>query len=416
MEAEHYPVVVIGAGQAGLCASYWLRQSGIRHLVLERREVACAWKHERWDSFCLVTPNWQCQLSGFPYAGPEPYGFMVKAEIVEYLENYRRFVDPPLWTGVEVTNVAPRAPSGYLVSTSRGLLTADAVIVCTGPYHTPIVPEWSRQLPADVVQIHSRDYKRPAQVASQAVLVVGSGQSGCQIAEELHLAGKSVHLCLGDAPRSPRVYRGKDVVEWLDQIGYYDVPVEAHPDVDATRDKTNHYLTGRNGGHEIDLRQLALSGMRLYGYLEGVERGVCRVRPDAAAKLDAADVVYNGIRAMVDRHIERSGIAAAVEPAYVPAWAPDVEPTQLDLVAEGIGTVIWSIGFRADFGMIQVPVMDERGLPKHQRGVTAARGLYFLGLPWLHTWGSARMSAVGRDANYVVAHLRQGLSELGRTG
>lgn len=413
METEHYPVVVIGAGQAGLCASYWLKQTGIRHVVLERSEAFHAWKHERWDSFCLVTPNWQCQLSGFPYSGPEPYGFMVKSDIIAYLEEYCRFVDPPLSTGVEVTSVEPRAPRGYVVNTSRGPIAAECVVVCTGPYHTPIVPEWSARLPSHVVQIHSRDYKGPGQVASDAVLVVGSGQSGCQIAEELHLAGKKVHLCLGDAPRSPRVYRGKDVVEWLEQIGYYDMPVEAHPDVDATRDKTNHYLTGRGGGHEIDLRRLALGGMRLYGYLEGVEGGVCRMRPDAGAKLDAADAVYNGIRTMVDKHIERSGLVVPQDPAYVPPWAPDVEPTQLDLAAEGIGAVVWSIGFRPDFRMIRVPVLGERGIPEHRRGVTSAPGLYFLGLPWLHTWGSARMSAVGRDASHVVGHLCRHLAELG---
>lgn len=403
--AEHYPVVVIGAGQAGLCASYWLRQRGIHHVVLEKREVAYAWKHERWDSFCLVTPNWQCQLSGFPYRGPEPRGFMVKAEIVQYLEEYCRWVDPPLRIGVEVTAVVPRCDGGFDVATSSGQIVAECVVVCVGPYHTPVLPDCSGKLPASVTQLHSRDYRSPAQLPEGAVLVVGSGQSGCQIAEDLHLDGRQVHLCLGDAPRSPRVYRGKDVVEWLEAMGYYDLPVEAHPDVDATRDKTNHYLTGRDGGREIDLRRLALQGMRLYGYLQGVDGTVCRVSPDVARRLDAADAVYNGIRAMIDKYVAEREISAPVEDPYVPPWTPQKSTTTCDLAAEGITSVIWSIGFRSDFSMIRAPSFDAKGVVRHRRGVTATPGLYVLGLPWLHTWGSARMSAVGRDADHVVQHI-----------
>lgn len=408
---EHHPVVVIGAGQAGLCASYWLKQNGIRHIVLEKNEVAYAWKKERWDSFCLVTPNWQCQLSGFPYQGPEPKGFMVKDAVVAYLEAYCRWVDPPLRVGVAVNSVVPRSDGEFEIDTSKGRMQARCVIVCVGAYHTPIVPEWSRAIPEGIDQLHSRDYRSPAQLAAGAVLVVGSGQSGCQIAEDLHLAGRRVHLCLGDAPRSPRVYRGKDVVEWLHEMGYYDLPVEAHPDVDATRDKTNHYLTGRDGGREIDLRRLALEGVRLYGYLKGVSGGVCDVVPDVAARLDAADAVYNGIRAMVDKYIEEKRIDAPVEPAYQPPWSPQSSPTTLDLTAEGITSVIWSIGFRSDFGLVHAPAFDARGAVKHRRGVTFEPGLYFLGLPWLHTWGSARMSAVGRDAQHVVQHVARYLGQ-----
>lgn len=409
-EVEHHPVVVIGAGQAGLCVSYWLKQFGIPHVVLEKREVAYAWKHERWDSFCLVTPNWQCQLSGFPYRGPEPNGFMVKADVIQYLEQYCEWVDPPLRVGVEVTSVEPRSDAAYELTTSRGDIIAQCVIVCVGAYHTPIVPDWSRELPREVRQIHSRDYRSSEQLPEGAVLVVGSGQSGCQIAEDLHLVGRKVHLCLGDAPRSPRVYRGRDVVEWLDEMGYYDLPVEAHPDVDATRDKTNHYLTGRDGGREIDLRRLALQGMQLHGYLKGVRDHVCEVSTDVARRLDAADAVYNGIRAMIDKYIEQHVIEAPTQAPYEPPWVPQACKATLDLRAEGITSVVWSIGFRADLTIIRASAFGNRGSIKHQRGVTASPGLYILGLPWLHTWGSARMSAVGRDAEHVVRHIGQYLA------
>lgn len=403
---EYYPVLVIGAGQAGLCASYWLKRRGIRHLVVERREVGYAWKHERWDSFCLVTPNWQCQLPGFPYQGPEPKGFMVKDEVVRYLEDYRRYVEPPLRSGVEVTSVE-RKDSHFEVDTSRGALSASAVVVCTGAYHVPIVPAFASRLAPEVHQLHSRDYRNPAALPPGAVLVVGSGQSGCQIAEDLHLAGREVHLCLGDAPRSPRLYRGKDVVEWLDEMGYYELPVESHPDVDTTRDKTNHYLTGRDGGREIDLRRFALEGMRLYGYLEGIDGTRCAFAPDLAERLDRADAVYSGIRTMIDAYIEKNAIVAPSEPPYSPPWVPAQSPTSLDLEQARISTIIWSIGFRADFSVIKAPVFDHRGSPQHRRGITTEPGLYFLGLPWLHTWGSARMSAVGKDAQHVVGHIAQ---------
>ncbi len=405
----HHSVVVIGAGQAGLCASYWLKQHRVEHVVLEKREVAYAWKDERWDSFCLVTPNWQCRLSGFPYQGPEPNGFMAKEEVVKYLRAYCEWVNPPLQTGVEVFVVRRGRGPEFVIETSLGTLTASAVIVCIGAYHIPIVPSFAAALPSGLRQIHSRDYRNPAQLPKGAVLVVGSGQSGCQIAEDLHLAGRSVHLCLGDAPRSPRVYRGKDVVQWLEEMGYYDIPVGDHPDVDTTRDKTNHYLTGRDGGREIDLRRMALEGMRLYGYLKGVRDNTCLFEPDLAERLDHADAVYNGIRAMIDRYIEEREIAAPGAAPYEAPWRPEVNPTKLDLEQAGITCIIWSIGFRADFSAIDLPVFDDRGSPRHQRGISPEPGLYFLGLPWLHTWGSARMSAVGRDAAHVVRHVTEHL-------
>lgn len=401
---RQYSVVVVGAGQAGLSASHHLKQAGIEHIVLEKAEPGHAWRNERWDTFCLVTPNWQCQLPGFPYDGPEPNGFMKKGEIVAYLERYRAWVNPPLECGVEVLRIA-KLGDVFSVHTSHGSITADHVILAAGAYHTAIVPPFANELPSDVTQVHSRDYRNPESLPAGAVLVVGSGQSGCQIAEDLHFAGRKVHLCLGDAPRSPRIYRGKDVVAWLDDMGYYDTPVEAHPDVDTTRDKTNHYLTGRDGGREIDLRQRALEGMQLYGYFRGVSAGVCQFAPDLSRRLDAADETYNGIRALIDKYIAKQQLDVPAEPAYTPVWRPEMEPTELDLRANDVTSVVFCIGFRSNFRFVEVPVFDERGYPRHRRGVSEAPGLYFLGLPWLHTWGSGRMAGVGRDAQHVVQHI-----------
>ena len=235
--------------------------------------------------------------------------------------------------------------------------------------------------------------------------LIGSGQSGCQIAEDLHLAGRKVHLAVGDAPRAPRLYRGRDSTDWLEEMGHYDMPIAEHPSSEKVRQNENHYLTGRDGGREIDLRKFAAEGMKLYGMLDRIEGQTVRFKPDLTHHLDNADATYNRIRATIDGYIERAGIDAPEEPAYRPCWAPASDPLELDLAAENVGAVIWCTGFRMDFAFIDVPVFDGRGYPGHERGVSAHEGLYFIGLPWLHTWGSGRFAGVARDAGHIVEHI-----------
>ena len=398
----YHPVIVVGGGQSGLSISYCLKQRGIDHLVFERHRVAHAWRAQRWNSFCLVTPNWQCKLPGFPYAGTDPHGFMLKDQIVEYVEAYAKSFAPPLVEGVAVTSVR-RAPSGlFQVTAATGEYTADQVVIAAGGYHLPTVPRMAERLPGEIVQLHSADYRDAESLPEGEVLVVGSGQSGCQIAEDLHLAGRRVHLSVGSAPRSPRRYRGKDVVDWLDEMGYYDMPIHEHPLKERVRNKANHYLTGRDGGREIDLRKLAREGMRLYGRLEDVRGGVLEFATDLKHNLDQADAVAESIKTTIDKHIEKQGIDAPPREAYKPVWQPEREELAFDCAEAGIRVVIWCIGFRTDFSWIEVPVFDGRGYPGHRRGVTAAPGLYFLGLPWLYTWGSGRFSGVARDAEHVA--------------
>ena len=263
----HHAVAVIGGGQAGLSISWYLTRSGIDHVVFEKHRAGHAWRAERWDTFCLVTPNWQCQLPGFPYQGPDPHGFMLRDEIIDYMDAFVASFNPPLREGVTVRNVRANGQHGFMLDATDGLHTADQVVIAAGGYQIPIIPRCAERLSGDIVQIHSSLYRNPDQLPEGAVLVVGSGQSGCQIAEDLHLAGRKVHLCVGDAPRVARRYRGKDVVEWLHLMGYYDLPVHEHPLREGVRDKTNHYVTGRDGGRDIDLRQRALEGMELYGRL-----------------------------------------------------------------------------------------------------------------------------------------------------
>ena len=401
----HHHVVVIGGGQAGLSLSYYLRARGIDHLVIEKHDPVHAWRDQRWDTFCLVTPNWQCKLPGWEYNGPDPHGFMKKDEIVDYLDGFVKHVGAPLLSDCAVRRVAPNAAGGFAISTARGEFTADQVVVASGGYHLPIVPRLAERLPRDIVQLHSEQYRNPQALPAGAVLVVGNGQSGSQIAEDLHLAGRQVVMATGDAPRCARFYRGKDVVDWLADMNYYDMPVTDHPLREGVRDNTNHYVTGRDGGRDIDLRRFAAEGMQLYGLLKGLDGDTLQFAPDLASNLAHADRIYNGINAAIDRHIAQQGMAAPPASVYEPVWDVPAEREHLSLRAAGITSVIWCIGFQPDFTWLDAPVFNGRGQPGHVRGVTALAGLYFLGLPWLHTWGSGRFSGVARDARHLAERI-----------
>lgn len=409
IKPPHHSVIVVGGGQAGLSASYYLQQQGIDHLVLEKHSLTHTWRNQRWDAFSLVTPNWQCALPGYTYIddfnGKDPHGFMKKDEINQYLAGFVKSVNAPAREGVTVQRVVPRSLGGFEVHTSQGEFTADQVIVASGGYHTPIIPRLAERLPTDIHQLHSEQYRHPQALPAGNVLVVGSGQSGAQIAEDLHLAGRKVYLAVGDAPRCARFYRGKDVVDWLAEMGYYEIGVDTHPLREGVRDNTNHYVTGRDGGRDIDLRNFAREGMELFGRLDGLQGTRLQFANNLGESLDSADAVYNRINASIDKYIEQHAIDAPIGERYQPTWVPEQERSELDLDAEGITSIIWCIGFSPDFTWVEAPVFNGRGHPGHQRGVTAQPGLYFLGLPWLYTWGSGRFSGVAQDARYLVDHI-----------
>ena len=400
------PVAIVGAGQAGLALSWYLRRDGVAHVVLDRHAPGHAWRNERWDSFCLVTPNWQCQLPGYPYAGDDPYGFMVKDQIVAYLDGFRHSFDPPVHEGIDVRRVTASDDGTFVLQTGSGMVEADQVVVATGGYHDPIIPASAASLDPSILQIHSSTYRNGQSLPDGAVLVVGSGQSGAQIAEDLHLGGREVHLAVGGAPRVSRFYRGRDIVEWLHLMGYYDIAVEAHPLREGVRDRTNHYVTGRDGGRDIDLRRFAAEGMRLHGSLTYIGGGVVQFASDLAANLDGADETNAGIKRSIDGFIAKQAIEVPEEAPYVPLWRPGPEAAApLDLRAAGITGVVWCIGFRPDYRWIDVPVFDGAGRPAHARGVTHSAGFYFLGLPWQHTWGSGRFSGIDRDAAHLAERI-----------
>ncbi|MDO9355718.1 MAG: MSMEG_0569 family flavin-dependent oxidoreductase [Solirubrobacteraceae bacterium] len=416
----HHSVVIVGGGQAGLSASWFLTQESVDHIVLEASRTGHAWREQRWDAFCLVTPNWQCDLPGYPYAGDDRDGFMVRLQILEYLDGFRRSFDPPVHEGVRVQRVARSSgeAKSFVVETSAGTVTADQVIIAVGGYHVPKFPAMAADLAASVTQVHSNDYKNAAVLPDGAVLVVGSGQSGAQIAEDLHLSGRQVHLAVGTAPRVARFHRGRDVVAWLHDMGHYDLSIEDHPEGTGARKEANHYVTGRGGGRDIDLRRFATEGMQLHGRLSSVVNGEVSFADDLAANLDAADATLNRINAGIDRWIAANEDALAArgitpEPAepYVGEWTPaeGEGAGALQLAEAGITSVIWATGFRPDWSWVDLDWLDETGYPDHERGIVASEdGLFVLGLPWLHTWGSGRFASIKRDAEFVTSRVLEG--------
>ena len=407
MTSTPVTVLIVGAGQAGLALSWHLTKRGVDHVLIERDTIGHEWRDGRWNNFTLVTPNWQCQLPGFSYDGGEPNGFMKRDEVLAFLRRYAATFAPPVREGVEVISLIQRDTGGYLVATTDGDYEASSVVIATGGYHHPVIPALAAQIPSSILQLHSSEYREAADLPDGAVLVVGSGQSGAQIAEDLFLDGRDVHLAIGGAPRVARFYRGRDCVAWLHDMGIYDVPVSQHAGGRSKRESTNHYVTGRDGGRDIDLRQFAVDGMHLYGRLTGIDGWELSFAPTLEASLDSADTVNESIKNDIDAYIERSGIDAPAELRIGPIWRPAVEPDALNLASTEVTTVIWSIGYRADYRWVKVGVFDGAGHPTHHRGVTSADGLYFLGLPWLHTWGSGRFASIARDSEYLADVIEQ---------
>lgn len=411
MKREEIDTLVIGGGQAGLATSYWLTRAGIRHLVLERQERLGGSWHDRWDSFCLVAPNYTLLLPGMPYAGPDPEGFLPRDEVVRYVRDYAAKVEAPLRMGTAVGRLAA-ANGGLEACCGDTTFVARNVVLATGPYQRPKVPAMSRRMTSRVQQIHSHHYRRPAQLAEGGVLVVGTGQSGTQIAEELHQAGREVHLAVSTCPRVPRRYRGRDVIWWLLQWFLHGreagVPFPTVDDLPspAARFGCFPHVSGKDGGHDIDLRRMARMGVRLYGRLESASGTCVRFSDDLPERLAAVDKGFDEhLRPGFDAYIAAAGIDAPPDDrppsdGYVPPTK-----TELDLDAAGIGAVVWATGYDMDFGWVDLPVMDEWGYPRHTRGVTTYPGLYAVGLRWLYTEPSSVFAGVGADAAHVVEHI-----------
>lgn len=413
--STHIPVAIIGGGQAGLSVSWYLSRAGLDHVVLEAQTPVHAWADSRWDNFTLVTPNWHCRLPGYTYDGPDPDGFMTRDEVVGWLSGWLATFDAPVRTHTRVTRLRNGNGGGFELTlhTDAGEepLSCTHAVVATGGYPIPVLPDFAGALAPSVTQVHSEQYRNADQLPDGAVLVVGTGQSGAQIAEDLHLAGRQVHLAVGNAPRVARFYRGRDCMTWLADMGLYDRPAAEYPGGKAAIEKTNHYVTGRDGGRDIDLRRFATEGMKLYGTLVGGHDTAVQFAPTLRHALDHADAVYNSICADIDAYIDATGATAGPPGRYTPVWQPETEATALDLAAEEVSTIVWAIGYRPDYRWIEASAFDGGGRPMQNRGVTTVPGLSFIGLPWMHTWGSGRFLGIDTDARHIAETILAGHRE-----
>ncbi|MBS3785001.1 MAG: NAD(P)-binding domain-containing protein [Anaerolineae bacterium] len=398
--------LVIGAGQAGLSISYYLTQAGREHVILEKARVANAWRDHRWDSFTLVTPSWTLGLPDTAYDGDDPEGFLTRREVVDYLEAFAGRFDPPVQEGVEVTAVEAAPESdGFIVRSSADDFQVANVVVAAGLFQRPRIPALSERLADSVKQIHTSEYRNHSQLLPGAVLVVGSGQSGAQIAEELREHGREVYLATGRTGRLPRRYRGKDGVRWMARMGMVDKVVELLPSP-AARFASSPHVSGKEGGRTLNLHQFSRDGITLLGHLLDGRGTQLEIAPDLYENLAAADKVAREFKQGVDTFIEKQGLQAPEADESELRDRYDVPViTELDLASAGISTIIWATGYRFDFSWVKVPIFDEFGYPVQQRGVTSQAGLYFLGLPWLHTIKSGLLWGVGEDAAHVAEHI-----------
>jgi putative flavoprotein involved in K+ transport len=404
MPSENVEVLIVGGGQAGLAMSEHLSAGGVPHLILERDRIAERWRTGRWDSLVANGPAWHDRFPTLTFADIDGDGFPSKAQVVDYFVTYADKIAAPIRCGVEVTSVRRNAGRpGFRVTTTDGPIDARYVVAATGPFQRPVIPP---VIAADAgpAQMHSSAYRNPDQLPDGAVLIVGAGSSGVQIADELLRAGRRVFLSVGPHERPPRSYRGRDFVWWLGVLGKWDA--------DAPPQGAEHVtiaVSGAHGGHTVDFRELAARGMALVGSTAGYDSGRVRFAADLGQNIAAGDASYLSLLDEADAYIDREGLDLPEEPearrlGSLPPAATE-PPADLDLAEAGVSTIIWATGFAVDYQWLQVDALDENGRPRHRRGVSSEPGVYFLGLPWLSRRGSSFIWGVWHDARYLADHI-----------
>lgn len=393
--------LVVGAGQAGVAMSEHLTRMDIPHVVLEKNRIAEAWRTGRWDSLVANGPAWHDRFPGMEFPGIAPGEFVPKEKIADYMVAYASRFNAPVRTGVEVRRVERNVGRpGFRVETSDGVFEARHLVVATGPFQCPAIPSIAPQTGA-LTQLHSAHYRNPAQLPEGAVLIVGAGSSGVQIAEELNRAGKEVYLSVGPHDRPPRSYRGRDFCWWLGVLGLWDKAA-----TEPGKEHVTIAVSGANGGHTVDFRKLAAEGVTLVGRTRTIVNNVVEFENDLAQNIERGDANYLALLDAADAWIARNGMDLPEEPqAHIIRPAPDCmnRPLmQLDLAGKKITTIIWATGFTADYSWLNVNAFDAQGKPQHQRGVSSEPGVYFLGLPWLSRRGSSFIWGVWHDAKYIA--------------
>ncbi|WP_353473980.1 NAD(P)/FAD-dependent oxidoreductase [Salipiger sp. H15] len=400
MPVETIDTLVIGAGQAGVAMSEHLAREGVPHIVLEKSRIAERWRTGRWDSLVANGPAWHDRFPGMEFDG-DGEAFPGKDEVAEYFERYAAKFGAPIRCGVEVTRVQRLGGRpGFRVETSEGVIEARNVVSATGPFQTPVIPKVVPQ-DAPVMQLHSADYRNPGQLPEGAVLVVGAGSSGAQIADELNRAGRKVYLSVGPHGRPPRAYRGRDYCWWLGVLGLWDIPAPA-----PGTEHVTIAVSGANGGRTVEFRQLAAEGITLVGHTDRFEDGRLHFRDDLVRNVEEGDANYLALLDQADAYVTANGLELPEEPS-ARLLPPDPECmthplAELDLAEAGVSTIIWATGYALDYGWLELDVLDETGRPRQQRGVSPERGFYFLGLPWLSRRGSSFIWGVWHDARYIA--------------
>jgi putative flavoprotein involved in K+ transport len=399
-------VVVIGAGHAGLAMSRYLSAAAIDHVVLERGEIANAWRRERWDSLRLLTPNWQTRLPGLAYSGPQPDGFMTMSEVIAFIDDYAKLVSAPVRTFTTVTSVSP-VEGGYEVVTDRRVWRARAVILANGASSVPEIPALSSALPASVRSLTPREYRNPKQLDDRAVLVVGASASGVQLADEIQRSGRRVMLAVGEHIRMPRTYRGYDIQRWLDAVGVLDERHDAVDDIARARRVPSPQLVGTPERSTLDLNALTERGVEIVGRLAGIADGKAQFSGSLRNHCAMADLKLGRLLERIDDWVERNDMAGKVGPVerFAPTLSPENPRLMVDLEANRIGTVLWATGFRPDHRWLQAPVFDRKGRLRHDGGIVDAPGLYALGLNFMRRRKSSFIHGTEDDVRELGAHL-----------
>lgn len=402
--------IIIGAGQAGLAMSRCLTGFGIDHAILERGRIAERWRSERWDALRLLTPNWMSRLPGWSYAGGDPDGYMTMPEVTSYLADYANAFDAPVETDTTVEAVR-RTPVGYRVETSRGTWHARVVVVATGDCDVPFVPPMARRLSSALHQVTPTRYRNAHELPPGGVLVVGASASGVQLAEEIHRSGRPVTIAVGSHTRLPRVYRGRDIMAWMERIGVLDQTVHGVRDIAQARAQPSLQLIGDPARRSIDLTTLQAQGVRLLGRLVDVADGILLLANDLDASAAAAQATMGRLLGRIDTVADIDGAPRESWPAR---YTPGASPSRLEPVSDGIRTVVWATGFRRDYRWLRVPALDAAGEIRHDGGVTPLPGLYVLGLRFMRRRRSNFLDGVGLDAAALAAHAHDFLVASGR--
>ena len=404
MTIEQIDTLVVGAGQAGIAMSEHLGKLGVPHLVLERDRIAEKWRTGRWDSLVANGPAWHDRFPNLEFEGVDPDGFPTKERVADYFVDYAEKFNCPIRTGVDVIKVERNVDRpGFTIETSEGVIEANRVVAATGPFQHPVIPPISPQY-EEISQIHSADYRNPEQLPDGAVLVVGAGSSGVQIADELQRAGKQVYLSVGSHDRPPRAYRNRDFVWWLGVLGEWDAEA-----MKPGKEHVTIAVSGAHSGHTVDFRRLANQGINLVGLTKSFNGNKVSFQSDLADNVALGDQNYLELLDAADAYIARNGLDLPEEPE-----ARDILPDPecmtnpvlgLDLAEAGVTSIIWATGFAVDYGWLKVNAFDDNGKPQHQRGVSSEPGVYFIGLPWLSRRGSSFIWGVWHDAKHVAGHI-----------